>query len=75
VLLVTVLGAVEALSPRLGATAAIGTAALALAALAVAPETQTSTNSSDPAVPSSGPDTDLRCPAPSPRSPRAQAAG
>jgi hypothetical protein len=62
VLLVIVLGAVEALPPRLGAATALGTAALALAALAVAPETQTSTNSSDPAVPSSGPDTDPALP-------------
>src|SRR5438477_2026214 len=53
---------VEALPPRLGAATALGTAALALAALAVAPETQTSTNSSDPAVPSSGPDTDPALP-------------
>jgi hypothetical protein len=35
---------------------------LALAALAVAPDTQTSTNSSDPAVLSSGPDTDPALP-------------
>jgi hypothetical protein len=62
VLLVTVLGVVEALPSPLGATAAIGAAVLALAALAVAPETQTSTNSSDPAVASSGPDTDPALP-------------
>jgi hypothetical protein len=62
VLLVIAAGIVEALPPRLGAITALGTAALALAALAVAPETQTSTNSSDPAVPSSGPDTDPALP-------------
>ncbi len=62
VLLVIVLGTVEALPPRLGAAAALGAAVLALAALAVAPDTHTSTNSSDPAVPSSGPDTDPALP-------------
>lgn len=62
VLLVIALGVAEVLPPRLGATAALGAAALALAALAVAPDTQTSTNSSDPAVPSSGPDTDPALP-------------
>ncbi len=62
VLLVIVLGLAEALPPRLGAATALGTAAVALAALAVAPQTQTSTNSSDPAVPSSGPDTDPALP-------------
>jgi hypothetical protein len=63
VLLVIVLGAIEALPSRLGTVTAIGAAALALAALAVAPDTQTSTNSSDPAVLSSGPDTDPAIPA------------
>jgi hypothetical protein len=62
VLLAIVLGIVEALPPRLGAAMALGAAALALAALAVAPETKTSTNSSDPAVLSSGPDTDPALP-------------
>jgi len=62
VLLVIMVGMVEALPPRRGATMALGTAVLALAALAAAPETQTSTNSSDPAVPSSGPDTDPALP-------------
>jgi hypothetical protein len=62
VLLVIVLGLVEALPPRLGAATALGTAALALAVFAEAPETQTSTNSSDPAVLSSGPDTDPALP-------------
>ena len=62
VFLVIVLGLVEALPSRLGAATALGTAALALAALAVAPDTQTSTNSSDPAVLSSGPDTDPALP-------------
>lgn len=62
VLLVIVLGVVEALPSRLGAIAAIGAAMLAFAALAVAPDTQTSTTSSDPAVPSSGPDTDPALP-------------
>jgi len=62
VLLVIMLGMVEALPARRGATMALGTAVLALAALAAAPETQTSTNSSDPAVPSSGPDTDPALP-------------
>jgi hypothetical protein len=54
---------------------ALGAALLALAALAVAPETKPSTNSSDPAVLSSGPDTDPALPVPSPRSPHTQAAG
>jgi hypothetical protein len=62
VLLVIVLGLVEARPSRLGATVALTTVAFALAALAVAPETQTSTNSSDPAVLSSGPDTDPALP-------------
>ncbi len=57
-LLVIAVGVVEAMPLRLGAVTAVGAAGLALAALAVAPQTRTSTNSSDPAVPSSGPDTD-----------------
>jgi hypothetical protein len=62
VLIVIVLGVVEALPPPLGATAAIGAVVLALAALAMAPQTQTSTSSSDPALPISGPDTDPALP-------------
>jgi hypothetical protein len=62
-LLVIVLGLVEAMPARLGAAVALGTAALALAGLAVAPQTRTSTNSSDPAVLASGPDTDQALPA------------
>jgi hypothetical protein len=61
-LLVIVVGLIEAMPARLGAAAAIGAAVLALAALAVAPDTHTSTNSSDPAVLSSGPDTDPALP-------------
>jgi hypothetical protein len=61
-LLVIAVGLIEAMPARLGAAAAIGVAVLALAALAVAPDTQTSTNSSDPAVLSSGPDTDPALP-------------
>jgi hypothetical protein len=62
VLLVIVLGVVETLPRRAGAVTAAGAAAFALAVLAVAPQTQTSTNRSDPAVPSSGPDTDPALP-------------
>jgi hypothetical protein len=62
ILLVIVLGVVEALPSRLGAITAIGAVVLALTALAVAPETQTSTNSSDPANLGSGPDTDPALP-------------
>ena len=61
-LLVIVLGVVEAMPLPLGAVAAVGAAVLALAALAVAPQTRTSTNSSDPAVLSSGQDTDAALP-------------
>ncbi len=61
-LLVIAVGVVEAMPSRLGAAAAACAAVLALAALAVAPDTQTSTNSSDPAVLSSGPDTDPALP-------------
>jgi hypothetical protein len=62
-LLVIAVGVVEARPSPLGAAAAAGAAVLALAALAVAPDTHTSTNSSDPAVLSSGPDTDPALPA------------
>jgi len=62
-LLVIVLGLAEAMPARLGAAVALGAAALALAGLAVAPQTRTSTNSSDPAVLASGPDTDRALPA------------
>ena len=61
-LLVIAVGVIEAMPSRLGAVAAAVAAVLALAALAVAPDTQTSTNSSDPAVPSSGPNTDPALP-------------
>ena len=62
-LLVIVLGLVEAMPARLGAAVALSTAVLALAGLAVAPQARTSTNSSDPAVLASGPDTDQALPA------------
>ena len=61
-LLVIVLGVIEAMPLRSGTPAAAGLAVLALAALAVAPDTHTSTNSSDPAVLSSGPNTDPALP-------------
>lgn len=61
-LLVIVVGLIEAMPSRPGAAAAAAAAVLALAALAVVPETQTSTNSSDPAVPSSGQNTDPALP-------------
>jgi hypothetical protein len=61
-LLVIALGVIEAMPARLGAAVAACAAVLALAALAVAPDTHTSTNSSDPAVLSSGPDTDPALP-------------
>jgi hypothetical protein len=61
-LLVIALGVIEALPPRWGTAAAVGLALLALAALAVAPDTQTSTNSSDPAVLTSGQNTDPALP-------------
>ncbi|MGD0602005.1 MAG: hypothetical protein ABSA53_00210 [Streptosporangiaceae bacterium] len=57
-LLVVVLGVVEAVPSRLGALTALAAVALAVTALAIAPETRTSTNSSDPAVAGSGPNTD-----------------
>jgi hypothetical protein len=62
-LLVIVLGLAEAMPARLGAAVALAAAALALAGLAVAPQARTSTNSSDPAVLASGPDTDPALPA------------
>ena len=62
VLLVIALGVVEALPLPLGAVAAAGAVVLVLAALAVAPDTRTSTNRSDPAVPNSGQDTDAALP-------------
>ncbi len=62
-LLVIVVGVVEAIPSRLGAVAAVAAAVVALAALGMAPETRTSTNSSDPAVLSSGPNTDPALPA------------
>jgi hypothetical protein len=61
-LLVIAVGVIEALPARWGTAAAAGAAVLALAALAVAPDTQTSTNSSDPAVLTSGQDTDPALP-------------
>jgi hypothetical protein len=61
-LLVIAVGVAEAMPARLGAAAALGAAVLALAALAVAPDTHTSTDSSDPVVLSSGPDTDPALP-------------
>lgn len=61
-LLVITVGVVEAMPLPLGAVAASVAAVLALAALAVAPDMRTSTNSSDPAVLRSGPDTDPALP-------------
>jgi hypothetical protein len=61
-LLVIAVGVIEAMPSWWGAAAAAGAAVLALAALAVAPDTHTSTNSSDPAVLSSGPNTDPALP-------------
>jgi len=61
-LLVIAVGVIEAMPLRLGAAAAIAAAVLAFAALAVAPQTHTSTNSSDPAVATSGEDTDAALP-------------
>jgi hypothetical protein len=61
-LLVIVLGVAEAIPPRLGAAAAAALAALAIGVLAVVPDLHTSTNSSDPAVLSSGADTDPALP-------------
>jgi hypothetical protein len=61
-LLVIAMGVVEAMPLPLGSSAAIAAAVLALTALAQAPDTRTSTNSSDPAVLGSGPDTDPALP-------------
>jgi hypothetical protein len=61
-LLVIVLAVVEAMPSLAGAVAAAAAAVLALAALGVAPQTRTSTDSSDPAVLSSGPNTDPALP-------------
>ena len=61
-LLVIVLGVVEAMPLPLGAATAAGAVVLLLAALAIAPQTRTSTNSSDPAVATSGQDTDPALP-------------
>ncbi len=62
-LLVIAVGVVEAMPSAPGVTAALAAAVLAVAALGLAPQTRTSTNSSDPAVLSSGPDTDPALPA------------
>ncbi len=62
-LLVIALGVVEAMPLPLGAATAAGAVVLVLVALAMAPDTRTSTNSSDPAVPTSGQDTDPALPA------------
>jgi hypothetical protein len=62
-LLVILAGLVEAIPSRVaGTVAAVVAAALAVGLLAAAPDTRTSTNSSDPAVLSSGPDTDPALP-------------
>ena len=61
-LLVIVLGVVEAVPALARASAATLAAVLAVAALAAAPQTRTSTNSSDPAVLGSGPNTDASLP-------------
>ncbi len=61
-LLVVVAGVVEAMPSRLGALAALVAVAFAVTALAIAPNTQTSTTSSDPAVATSGADTDPALP-------------
>jgi len=61
-LLVIVLGVVEAMPLPLGTVIAAGAAVLVLATFAVAPDTRTSTDSSDPVVLSSGQDTDAALP-------------
>jgi hypothetical protein len=61
-LLVIVLGVVEAMAARPGAVVATVAAVAAVAALGAAPQTRTSTDSSDPAVLSSGPNTDPALP-------------
>jgi hypothetical protein len=62
-LLVIALALIEAIPLRVGTVAAVAAAATAVGFLAAAPDTLTSTNSSDPAVLSSGPDTDPGLPA------------
>ena len=61
-LLVIAVGVIEAMPSRWGTASAVGVAVVALAALAVAPDTHTSTDSSDPAVLTSGPNTDPALP-------------
>jgi len=61
-LLVIAVGVIAAMPMRPGAVTAAGLAVLALVALATAPDTRTSTDSSDPVVLSSGPDTDAALP-------------
>jgi hypothetical protein len=62
-LLVIAVGVVEAMPLRVATVAAaIAAPTLLIGALAVAPDTRTSTNSSDPTVLSSGPDTDPALP-------------
>jgi hypothetical protein len=61
-LLVIAVGLVEAMPRPAGAVAAALAAVLALAAFAAAPHTRTSTDSSDPVVPGSGPNTDPALP-------------
>ena len=60
--LVIVAAVIGALPPRLGPVVAAAVAVVALVAVAAAPGMRTSTNSSDPAVLSSGPDTDAALP-------------
>jgi hypothetical protein len=62
ILLVIALGVVEAMPLRLGTVIACAAVVLVFAALAVAPGTRTSTTSSDPAIASSGQDTDAALP-------------
>ncbi|MBV9381542.1 MAG: hypothetical protein JOY82_23555 [Streptosporangiaceae bacterium] len=61
-LLVIAVGIVQRVPARLASVAAAAAAAGALTAFALAPQTQTSINSSDPSVISSGPDTDPALP-------------
>jgi hypothetical protein len=62
-LLVIAVGLAEAIPPRMaGTVAAVAAAGLAVGLLAAAPGMRTSTDSSDPAVLSSGPDTDPALP-------------
>jgi hypothetical protein len=61
--LVIAVGLAEAIPPRMvGTVAAVAAAGLAVGLLAASPGMRTSTNSSDPAVLSSGPDTDPALP-------------